>query len=173
MEALGIDYKLLIAQLINFGIFFLIFKKYIAKHFFGFLKEQKKQAQEKEKILEDLKDKEEKLQEKERKLIQETQSRAEYIIEEAKTAAIKVKEELLQKAHEEIEHLKKQEKTMREEEKQQLYKEAKMRTLQTSELLVRSVLKDFFNEKEQEIMTQRLLDKLKHSPSSKGELYEN
>jgi F0F1-type ATP synthase membrane subunit b/b' len=41
MENLGIDGKLLSAQLINFILFFIIYKKYIAKPFMAFLKKEK------------------------------------------------------------------------------------------------------------------------------------
>ena len=41
MENLGIDIKLLIAQLINFGIFFFIIAKFVAKPFTKFLNEER------------------------------------------------------------------------------------------------------------------------------------
>ncbi len=48
MEKLGVDLKLLIAQAINFILFFFIVKKYIAKPFSQFLKSEKENEKEKE-----------------------------------------------------------------------------------------------------------------------------
>ena len=61
MESLGIDIKLLIAQIINFGLFFYVFKKYLAKPFASFMSDEAKLEKEKERTMEDLKKKEEEL----------------------------------------------------------------------------------------------------------------
>jgi len=58
MESLGVDVKLLIAQIVNFLLFFLIFKKFIAKPFSQFLVTEKQKEQERERILLELKQKE-------------------------------------------------------------------------------------------------------------------
>ena len=47
MENLGIDLKLMIAQSINFLLFFFIVKKFIAKPFTNFLEEEKNKEKEK------------------------------------------------------------------------------------------------------------------------------
>ena len=41
MENLGIDIKLLIAQMINFGLFFFIIKKFVTKPFLNFVEDEK------------------------------------------------------------------------------------------------------------------------------------
>ena len=47
MDKLGIDVKLLIAQLVNFGLFFFIFQKFIAKPFLGLIKSEEKKEKAK------------------------------------------------------------------------------------------------------------------------------
>lgn len=49
MEQLGINGKLLLAQLINFGLFFLLFQKLIAKPFLELLANEKKKDEERQK----------------------------------------------------------------------------------------------------------------------------
>jgi len=49
MEGLGVDVKLLIAQVINFLLFFYIFKKYLAKPFQKYLDEETKKTARKRK----------------------------------------------------------------------------------------------------------------------------
>lgn len=41
MEALGLDAKLLIAQIVNFVIFYFIFQKFVAKPLLEYIKKQK------------------------------------------------------------------------------------------------------------------------------------
>src|SRR3989344_4531891 len=75
MEGLGIDLKLLIAQIINFGLFFYVFKRFLAKPFVSFIDEEKQKEAEREtslqkakKLEDELLKKEQQAQEKARKV---------------------------------------------------------------------------------------------------------
>src|SRR3989344_4575625 len=57
MEGLGIDLKLLIAQIINFGLFFYVFKRFLAKPFVSFIDEEKQKEAERETSLQKAKKK--------------------------------------------------------------------------------------------------------------------
>ena len=59
MENLGIDGKLLLAQMINFVLFFFLVKKFIVKPFTTFLNQERTNEEEKNKLLEKLKKSEE------------------------------------------------------------------------------------------------------------------
>ncbi len=61
MENLGVDIKLLIAQLVNFLLFLYIFKKFVSNSFETFLKEERKKEEIKSKIDTTIKLSEEKL----------------------------------------------------------------------------------------------------------------
>ena len=57
MENLGINVKLIIAQIINFALFFLIYKKFIAKPFVNFINgEKKKEEENKSKEMKEIKE---------------------------------------------------------------------------------------------------------------------
>jgi len=112
MESLGVDIKLLIAQIINFILFFLIFKKFIAKPFSQFLIHERKKEEEKEKVLAELKQKEENfIKEKDRelkKIKEEQQKNVKQLKEEIKKLREKMIAEAKKEAQMIIEKSKKQ-----------------------------------------------------------------
>lgn len=173
MEALGIDYKLLIAQIINFVLFFLIFKKFLAKPLFDYLTKQKKQEKEKEQILEDLKKKEEKIKKEEEEVLKNIQNQSNLLLAEAKKEAVKTKEELLKQGQEEIKYLKIKEQKQLIEERDLIRQDMKNQIIKTSELIVRKILKEFINEKNQDEITNNILQKLKNMPLDDKNYYEN
>ena len=59
MENLGIDGKLLLAQIINFVLFFILVKQFVVKPFTNFLNQERKNEEDKDKLLEKLKKSEE------------------------------------------------------------------------------------------------------------------
>src|SRR3989344_6765412 len=105
MEQLGIDIKQLVAQAINFTLFFLIFKKYIAAPFSRFFSEQLGKEKEKEEILAKLKKDEEVSIEKQLKLKEDTQREMQKALKEAKKEAEEVKNELVAQANKEAEEI--------------------------------------------------------------------
>lgn len=171
MEALGIDYKLLIAQVINFFLFFLIFKKYLAKPLARFISQQKEKEHEKEKLLVELKTKEELMKKKEEDIIKKAHEQAALILKEIKDTSEQMRKDLLKKAQEEIDYLKNQNKKNLEEERAGLYAEIKKETLKASLLLLKSGLKNFVDESLQKSITQQLLQKFKKTEGDVS--YEN
>jgi len=85
MENLGIDGKLLIAQLINFGIFFLLFAKFISKPFLKFLQQERRNEKDKESLLGKLKKGEEELGLQEKEMRNKIKKERNEIIEKSKT----------------------------------------------------------------------------------------
>ena len=106
MENLGIDIKLLIAQLTNFVLFYLIFKKFIAKPFTAFLKDEKQKEQMKEKLDEKIKELGAKEKETERTMREKLEDERKKLLKEAREEAEKLKKETLKKAQEEAERIK-------------------------------------------------------------------
>lgn len=161
MESLGIDYKLLIAQLINFGVFFIIFKKLIAKPFLQFIQKERKNEEEKEKALLEIRTSQERLEK------QEKDKRAQMMTEmDEKTKAIKkeiaeLREEMLQNAKKEASHVIEQGHKQIEEEQVMMVKEMKNRTGELSIFLINNALKEYMDEETRRKITQHILA---HSP---------
>lgn len=168
MEALGIDWKLLIAQLVNFFLFFLILKKYLAKPFSRYLSDQEKKEKEKERLLKEIQQREENIKKREKEILEETREEGMKIVNEAKQAALKSKEEILQKARKEAEEIRASGKRQVEEERRNLYRELKSNIITGSVLMVKTVLKEFITQEKQSEILQNLFKRLKERKS-----YEN
>lgn len=168
MEALGIDTKLMLAQIINFALFFFIFKRFISKPFFRYLKEAESKEQEKEKILADLKMQEEKAKERAKDILDTARDEATVLVNEAKKTALSQREEMIKKASEEAIEIKSKAKKAIEEERNGLYQEAKERIVETSTLIAKAALKDYIDETRQKELVKRIFEKI-----DKKELYEN
>lgn len=142
MENLGIDTKLIIAQLINFGLFFFVFKKYLAKPFLKFIRAEKEGTEEREKLLTKAKTMDEKMVEKEKAMLAAMKKQSDAQIQEAKNAAAKIKTQLLEEAEKEINELKERAKKQLVQEQAEMQRDAKQQINDLSFLIVNSALKD-------------------------------
>lgn len=169
MENLGIDSKLLIAQLINFGVFFFVFQKFLAKPFMKFLKEEKAKDQEKEKIFAKAKTMEEKLTEKEKQMKADMRKESDALMQEAKKSAEKVRAQLLEEAHKEVEDLKKAAHKQMEQERSDIERQAQEKISQVSFFIVNEALKDVLTDDLRKKISDNIV---KHSTKS-VRFYEN
>ncbi len=168
MEALGIDIKLLFAQALNFILFAYIFQKFLNKPFQAYIKKQKGEEEEKDKLLKDLQEKEESLSETEREVIAMAREKSLKILKDAEDMAQKKKKEIIEKAHTEVEAMKLKAQQDILEEKKKLYDEIKDHIVQTSETLAEAVLIDFIDVKKQQDILKNIFKKL-----DKSSTYEN
>lgn len=168
MEALGIDIKLLAAQLINFGLFTFIFMKFIYKPFVAYMSDQKKNEQERERLLQELQAKEEKLAEKEKKVLADARTEAQKLLKEAEKAAAAKKDELMDQARKDATSLKEKAKADMEDEKSKMYDELREKVIRTSEAMTEKVLQDFLNKNTQKDILKEVVSKLKST-----KVYEN
>lgn len=169
MENLGIDTKLLVAQLINFGLFFFVFKKFIAEPFLKFVNLEKTKDQERQNNLEEIKKKEEELSLQLKKVKDQARAELTKALEEAKVQAQKVKKDLIAQAEKEAGEVMEKTKKQIAEERQEMHNEAKEQVADLSMFIVQKSLKEFFTEDMQKSITQHILKNL-----SKGiERYEN
>lgn len=157
MEGLGINFKLLLAQIINFTIFFFIFKKFIAKPFLKFIKEGKKNEEEKETILQDLKEKEQKMAEEQEKHQKKMKSEMQAALKNITQEANKLRDELLQKTKDEITDLKAKSQAQIENERDQMIKEIKSKIVNLSMTIVNSALKDYLTDNAKKEITDNIL----------------
>lgn len=160
MEKLGIDGKLLIAQLINFTLFFYIFKKFIATPFSEFLKSETEKEKEKERILENIKKKEEAIVFEEKKLKEKIKREYEQALKAAKEEAKTLKEKLIAQAKAEADEIIAKGKRQIEEEKEMMNRQMKKRMVDLSFLIVEKVLNQFLNQETQKKINQQILKNL-------------
>lgn len=169
MENLGIDYKLLIAQVINFAILFFVFKKFIAAPFIKFLTEEKRKEKEKDRILEELETKHERMLDEETKFRKKMKEEQEKILSETKKSAAELKEEMIKSAKAEADALLTRAKEQTEDEKRKFYQEAKKYVADTSISVIENALKDYLTADAQKKLTDHVLTSLKANHKA----YEN
>ncbi len=168
MEALGIDIKLLIAQLINFVLFVIIFSKFMYKPFMAYIKKQHDEEGQREELLRELEQKDQKATEAHKKILADAHAQASEITKEAESLAIAKRQEILEAANQEAKIIKEKAAQDIEAERQSLYDDVRTKVIKTSETMTAVVLKDFFSEKNQKNVMDEVLTKLKSS-----KIYEN
>ncbi len=125
IESLGLDYKILIAQLINFAVLVFILYKFGYKPMLKFLEDRRKKIEEGVINAEKAQAKLEELSEKEKQIIKEAKKEALVIVENAKNQAEEKRKELIAKAKQEIAVIINEEKTKIKQEKVELVNEVK------------------------------------------------
>lgn len=157
MESLGIDFKLLLAQIINFALFFYIFKRFIAKPFSNFLNLEVDKEKEKEKILEDLRKKEEELIDREKKAKEKIKEEFDSSIKNAKKEAQLVRDDIIAAAKKEADLIILKGKKQVEDEHVTMQKEVKKNVVDLSVFLVEKGLSNFLTPDVQKKLTQHIL----------------
>lgn len=168
MEALGLDIKLLVAQLINFILFVIIFSKFMYKPFMAYVRQQHEEEGQREMLLKELESKDLKAVEAHKKILADAHSQASEITKEAESLAMAKRQEILDAAASEVKIMKEKAAQDIESERQSLYDDVRTKIIKTSETMTSVVLKDFFSEKNQKNVMDEVLTKLKSS-----KVYEN
>lgn len=101
MEQLGIEPKLLLAQIINFSIIIFVLTKLLYKPILSMLEKRKREIEQGLALTQKMKDEEEKLVQRKEKQLTETRRQAQQIIEEAKKHGREAEKEILAQAHQE------------------------------------------------------------------------
>ncbi|MFH1827510.1 MAG: hypothetical protein ABH812_03740 [bacterium] len=160
MDNLGIDYKLIIAQLVNFGLFYIIFKKFIAKPFLNLIKEEEENDKKRDEIKVKLEKQDEEINFQREKLEKEIAKKEEEIILDAKERAKSIKENLIKESEVDASRIK--EKALKEidAEKQDLYKELKHRITELSLIIVNKTLKDILTSEMKKKITNSIIKNL-------------
>lgn len=160
MDKLGIDSKLLLAQLINFVLFFFIYRKFIAKPFMSIMKGEKKMDDDRKKIHEEVLKQKDNLTLQEKTAKEEIQKKTEQSLKEVKHAIEIERTSLLKKAQEESTELVKRAGRQIEEEKNQMEKQYKEAIAKVSVIAVEHALKDFLTEDMQKQVNAKVLNNL-------------
>ena len=160
MENLGIDLKLIIAQLINFLILFVVFKKFMAKPFLNFIKDERKKEEDKNKLMSELEEKVQSLEKQKALFKQEQKKEMEKTMQEVSSQADNVRQELVKNAEKDAQDILAKAKIQIEEEKLKLEREMKSRLVTVSTMLVEKGLQSFLTDDQKRQITQNILKNL-------------
>ncbi|MDP3974557.1 MAG: hypothetical protein Q8P65_01050 [bacterium] len=169
MENLGLDYKLLIAQVINFGLFFLLFKKFIAKPFLNLIKEEEENEKKNELLKSKLLKQDEEIEIKRNSFKDELDEKEDKLITSAKERAKSVELKIIDEAEVDAKRIKQDALLEIESEKQDLYKQLKNKISELSLIIVDKSLKEVLNEDTKKKITSAIIKNLPKDTS----LYEN
>lgn len=164
METLGIDLKLLVAQIINFALLLFLLQRFLYKPILKILAERKKKIAESLENAEKIKKELEKIEGRKQAELKKAQVEGERILDEVRLAAKRIQEEAAQKAAEQAQNFfskARQEATQEREEWRQKLKEefanlvvaaaqkiiAEKLTPDKNEKFIREVLQEFKHEK--------------------------
>lgn len=105
MDKLGIEPKLLLAQVVNFCIILFVLSKLLYKPILTMLEKRKNEIAEGLKMTEKMREEEEKFQQKKQKMLEMTRKEAQAILEEARKQAKVEEKDFLSVAHKEAEQI--------------------------------------------------------------------
>ena len=169
MENLGIDYKLLIAQIVNFGLLFFLFNRFMAQPFLEYLRKEKKKDMERDTLLNEVQTKHDRMLEEEEQWRKKIKQEQEKILAETKKTAEKVKGELMEDAKAEADALLAKAREQIEHDRENFHKEVRTYIADVSILVIEKALKQYLTADVQKKLTEHILSNLK-----KGDkLYEN
>lgn len=159
MEQLGIDTRLLIAQLINYLAFFIIFQQFVAKPFLGFIKQQRKEEKEKEETIAKLQEGEKAMQQREKEFEENAKKKMDIMINQAKEDAEKVREELIAESKKEADDILQKAKKQIEEERTQMQDDIKKQAVDLSVTIVERALSAYLTGEAQKKVTDHIVTK--------------
>ena len=160
MEKLGIDAKLLIAQLVNFGLFFFIFHKFIAKPFLNFIRNEQHKEKEKERLLADLENQKAKSTKFEADAREKMNKELKEEVAKARKEAELIKKDLIIQAKKDAAEIIEQAKKSMEEESRQMEGVLKRKAADLSILMLNQGLKTYLNEQAQKEITREILNNI-------------
>lgn len=153
MENLGIDGKLLLAQMVNFVLFFILVKRFVVKPFTAFLNQERKNEEEKNKLMDKLKKSEEAGIEAEKKMKEKMKKEFEVLFVQSKKEAQILRADLIKQAEADAQEIRDKSKKLLEEEKNALYREVKDKIVKTSLMVVEKALKESLDESSRKQVT--------------------
>ena len=162
MEALGIDGKLLLAQGINFLIFYFIFNRYIAKPFGKFLKKERQLEEEKNLLMSNLRKGEEQRKEQEIQMKKELRAQTEVEMKKMREQAEAMRAEIVTKAEKEASEILHKTQLQLDAERDQLHTEVKKKVGELSLVLISKGLHEYLTPDLKKQLTNHILNNLDH-----------
>ena len=163
MEQLGIDGKLLFAQIVNFLIIGAVLTKFLYRPVLRFIKKRQEEIDEGLALSEKM-EKELKAFEIEKKVaLKKAQKEADTVLEDAKKAATAQKKEMIAQARTEIETMQRAFEKRMDAETQKVQKVVEKSAVVLAEKMVNQLLVDVLSEREQHKLIQKQLAQLERS----------
>jgi F-type H+-transporting ATPase subunit b len=162
LNQFGFDIKLFVAQIVNFLIIAYIFKRFLYKPLFSVIKKRDEVIKKGVLDAENAKKTLEKATAQKDEIIKEASIEAEKIIDEAKKQEQKVHQELSEKTKQDIAKMIEQARLQIEMERQNLEKELRNISLQTSQKILERAIVELFDKKDQEALIKRGVQKIKN-----------
>lgn len=164
---LGIDFKLLIAQIINFLVLLYLLKIFLYKPLLKNLKERAEKAKKIEEGERALQRKKEEMKKREEEIIQKTKEKASQIIEESKEISKEEKERILERTEKEVREILKQARERAEKEVERIKEKEREKILEKTKEIVEKVLPRFFTKELHLRFIEKTIEKLQKVDFSK------
>lgn len=152
MEKLGIDYKLLISQVVNFFLLFFILKKLLYKPILKLLDERRKKIAETLDNAAKLREELEKTEVQRKKMLADVRREGEIILKKQKDLAEVKREEMIEKAREEARKVTEEARKQLNQEKESMIKDVSKRVSELSISLTQKMLGDLDNETQHKVL---------------------
>jgi F-type H+-transporting ATPase subunit b len=157
LTAFGLDYKILIAQLVNFGILFFVLWKFGYKPMFKLLDDRKKKIETGLEHAAQAEIKLKEISEEEKKVLTEAKKEAAKIIDEARGMAEESRKKNIEKTKEEIGQLINQEKENMRQEKAEILKSINKEVADLVMVAVEKVLAEKMDGKKDEELIEKAI----------------
>lgn len=168
MDKLGIEPKLLLAQLINFFVILVVLQKLLYKPILDMIAKRKKEIEEGLGITEKMRVAEEKQKEKEEKALAKAREDALKIIEDAKKQAKEVEKDLVADAHVQATAIIARAKDEAQEVVKQSQAAVRKQAVDLAVVMAKRLLSSVMSAKEQHALVGKQIKDLEHwSPESK------
>lgn len=161
MESLGIDLKLIVVQIINFGLLLFLLTKFLYKPILRILDERKKKIEESLASAQKIAEEKVKLEEEKGREIAEAKEVGKRIIEEMRTVGEKEREEILKRARQEAEKMVKRAEENLVLERRKLESELKEELVDLSVVMAERLLEERIERKKEGELLSQSLDKLR------------
>lgn len=160
MDKLGIEPKLILAQLVNFAIIMFVLSKLLYKPILSMLDKRKKKIQEGLALTEQMKVEEEKMEVKKTKMIAEAKKEATMLIEEAKGHAKTEAKQILEAAHKEADEIVEKGKLQAAEQKVLMQKEVQQESIELATGMAKRLLSSVMTQEVQHTVLKKHIKEL-------------
>jgi F-type H+-transporting ATPase subunit b len=147
MDKLGIEPSLLIAQIVNFLIIFVVLSKMLYKPILGMLENRRKKIEEGLALTESMKTEAEKLEAKKEKVLAEARADGRALIEDAKKQAKEEGQKAIAEAHKEAEEILVKARKQTVDEREAMQKSVYADAVQLAESMAQKVLASAIGDK--------------------------
>ena len=160
MDKLGIEPKLLIAQIINFSIIVAVLSKLLYKPILTMLEKRKKEIAEGLQLTEKMREEEEKFQQKKAKMLETTRKEAQDIIEEARKQAKEEEKEIIADAHKQVEQMMVKGKAEIESQREHMEKEVRQNAVELAVAMSKRLLTSVMSNEDKHKLIQKHIKEL-------------